>query len=98
MTIANQTDPLGARSDQVPPALNSTVYMAIWTSVSEGVDEPGDQRPSSTMCSAKSTAHANTSKSPAFIPDGPPVSITSPTSETNVADHVHQWMGAPNSR
>src|SRR4029077_10096868 len=97
-TIANHTSELGGRRDHVPPALNSTVHIPICTIASTPDEVPGDQRPSSTMCSAKRTAHASTSRSPTFIPDGPPVKSTSPARETSVAIHVHAWIGAPNRR
>ncbi|OLB83181.1 MAG: hypothetical protein AUI15_36470 [Actinobacteria bacterium 13_2_20CM_2_66_6] len=89
---------MGGRSDQVPPALNKSAHIPICTIARGAEGVPGDHRPKSTMCRAKRTAHTRASTSPTFMPNEPPVSSNSPANEMTTADHVHQWMGAPNIR
>src|SRR5438309_4919800 len=82
------------RSDHVPPTLKMSVQLAIWTIARGAAGRPGDHLPSSTMCSANSTAHERTRTSPNPIPLGPPVRKRRPPRERMVATQVHQWIGA----
>src|SRR5260370_7203300 len=85
------------RSEHVPPAVKISVQLAIWTIASGAAGRLGAHLPSSTMCSAYSTAQARTRTSPTPIPVGPPVRKRRPPSETTVATHVHHRMGAPHT-
>ena len=71
---------------------------AVNTIARGAAGRPGDHLPSSTMCSANSTAHARTRTSPNPIPLGPPVRKRRPPRERMVATQVHQWIGAPFAR